>query len=1011
MKLTETVLKRPVSTLLVVLAIFVFGISSLMSMPLELMNDIDMPMELVYTIYPGAQADDVDELVSKVIEDGVSALSGLTSVTSQSYENYSMVLLQYDYDTKLDDAYLDLRAALDSLKEKLPKDARSPMIMQMSVNSMATMQMSVTCEGTADPLIYISDNVVPALESIPGVARVEVSGGEENFVQVLLHEDRMNQYGLNISTVAQLIGAADFNIPAGSVINGHMDVGVSAVSELNNLEELRNVTLMTGTGALIRLSDIADVSMQTKDPNSLSRYNGTSSITVSVTKKQTAGTTTVCDRVLKTLDAMNKDGVVYDVIYNSADSIHQTMRSVVETLVEGVLFTMLVLYIFIGDIRASLIVGSSMPLSLLATIVILNYTGNSLNILTGGALIIAIGMIVDNSIVVLESCFRLKEVHADFRTAALKGTQTVAASVLASTITTVVVYLPISLISGLSGQLFKQLGFTIIYTMVGSLISALSVVPLFFTKIRPKAKEKLLINRLLERWYVMYDRVIRRLLRHNGAVLAAAVALLVGSIALATQLNVEMMPSSYDGSIAVTAVFRSGTTLESMNEMILPVEQALMADDQFQTVSLSVSGSRATVTAYAGPDTKRSSQDAVAEYTERFSALTNMDLSVKPTANASFSGQLSVSGVEIDLVGTNLDDLRTAASMVETQMRSTRGVIKVSNDFAQSATRMKIHVDPLKAMNVGLTPAGVSMEAYYTLSGVSPATMVLDGEEYDITVQYPKDQYRDVQALMNKPISTPYGTMTTLQDIADFEYTETMQSIVRQDGLYQVSVTASTTGSAFFKVQKSVKAAAADMDFPGDVRLGSNVLQNMQNDELSNLLNAILAAVFLVFLVMAMQFESVRFSLMVMVCIPFSLIGSFTLLFVTNTTLSMVSMMGLLMLMGIVVNNGILLVDTTNQLKETMSLDEALVQAGKIRLRPILMTTLTTVLSMLPMVFANDSNMSMMHGMAWVIIGGLIASTLMALFMMPSFYLLLSSRKTRKSLRAKPESDSGISLR
>ena len=438
--MTKLVLKRPVSTLLVILAIVVFGVASLLGMPMELMQDMNMPMQLVMVVYPGASASDVDSLVVDPIEDAVSTLSGVSSVTSYANENMAMVMLMYDYDTDNDDNYSALKEKLDGLQSTLPDSCHTPSIMEMSVNSMPTMMVSVNSNGSADALKYAEDTVVPELEKLSGVAQVETSGGTENYVQVLLNEEKMSQYGLNISTIAQMIGAADFTIPAGSVSNGNQDLSVSAVAELKDLESIRNVTLTTGTGALIHLSDVATVQYKQKDASSISRYNGNSNISLTITKTQSASTMDVCKRIQRVLDRCTNNAISFEVTYTSADSIQQTMQQVLQTLAQGVLFTMAVLFLFFGNIKASLIVGSSMPISVLLAIVIINFgMGYSLNVMTGGALILAIGMIVDNSIVVLESCFRMREEKLPFREAALRGAGEVGASVLASTITTVVV--------------------------------------------------------------------------------------------------------------------------------------------------------------------------------------------------------------------------------------------------------------------------------------------------------------------------------------------------------------------------------------------------------------------------------------------------------------------------------------------------------------------------------------------------------------------------------------------
>ena len=1007
MNLTKLVLKRPVTTALVVLGIVVFGISSLFNFNMELIPDIQMPMMLVSTVYPGASPESIEQLITEEIEDAGSTLSGVESCMSYSYENYSIVGFTYDYDQDMNDAYTDLSAALDALD--LPDDAKEPVIMQMDVNAMATMTLSVTNDGSSDMMAYVNDTLVPKLESVSNVAKVEVTGGAENYIRVQLNEEKLNQYGLNINSVAGFIGAADYNIPAGNISAGSQDVSVATSDSFLTLEDLKNTTLTTSTGALITLDDVADISFATKDPESVSRFNGEDNVTVSITKNQSASTVKVTRNIKKLINRLEKTdpGVKIDVIYDSGEEIVSSLSSVAQTLVVGVILAMVILFLFFGDLKASLIVGSSMPLSILTTLVCMYLMGFSMNIITTGALVIAIGMIVDNSIVVLESCFRLKETCDDYVDAAIKGSGTVMMSIVASTITTVVVYLPLSLISGMAGQMFSQLGYIIIFAMLASLISALCIVPLLFTKVKPVEKTETPINRFLDKTKRIYDKILRKLLYRKKTTIFACVAMLVITFLIASTLEFELIPTTYDGSIRITVDFRSGTKLSEMDQRITGIEETIAGDSNFEKYSVSISNNQAVITAYAVNDCKRSSEAAVEEYTKQYESMTDMDVFVEATGGGSeMMSSYSTDQIQVVLEGDDLDALNEGAQKVWEMMQETPGVIHVSSDAADSQTSAHVVVDPLKAADAGLTPAAVAADLYSTLTGVTAANMETDGEEYDIVLNYPDGAYEDVNQLLSKTLTGQTGKTTTLGEIAHIEYDEQLQMIQRSEGKYQVTISATTSKSGKSKASDIINEKKSKLEFPEGVALSSSMMNDMMNENLTAIFQAILAGVFLVFLVMAMQFESPRFSLMVMTCIPFSLIGSFLLLFIDRQSMNMVSMMGFLMLMGIVVNNGILLVDTANQEKAHMPLEDALVKAGQIRLRPILMTTLTTILAMVPMVVASDN--AMMNGMALVIIGGLIASTLLCLLMMPTFYLLITKDgKEKKKRRRKDNNKSG----
>lgn len=1000
MSLTKLALKRPVSCMLAILALAVFGISSIFGFKLQLIPDIEMPMLIVMATYPGADAQSVDELVVSVIEDSGSSLSGVDSTTTMSYENYGMVLFTYEYGVDITECHDDLRAALEVAQLSLPEDAGEPTIIEMNVNSMECMMISATETGDVDLLKVVNESVVPELEALSGVAQVSVNGGSEEYIKVELNDTLMNQYGLTMSSIAQFLGAVDFSYPAGSVLQGNQDISITTSMEYNTVQKLREVPIMTGTGQVITLQDVANVTMSTKEAESLSRYNGLDNLSIGIQNKSSYGTVNVCQDVERALTRIQETvpAVEFQITYDASDSIIDSLMAVFETLLLGVALTMLVLFLFFGDFKASLIVGSSMPISLLFTLIVMSLMGFSLNIITLGSLVIAIGMMVDASIVVIESCFRKQEGELSVREAVFRGAKEVTASIIASTITTIVVYLPLALMEGLSGQLFSQLGMTIVLAMLASLIAALMLVPLFFCVFKPKEKENLPIDKLLDKITGFYRKHMPKLLYKKKTVLVISVLLLVASFVIAGFLNVEMIPSADEGMVSVSLTFRSGTSLEKRDEAVRVWEQIAAEHPDVSSYSISVSSTGASVSASLKKDRAMSTAQVVDQWNELGAAMTNMDVTVA-SSGSSMSSMMSTGNYEIDLQGHSMDDLRTAASMLSEGMREIDGVVKVDNSLTNASTLVKVDVDPLKAMQYGLTPISVGMTLNNVLSGVKALTITNAGSEYEVRLEYPEGQYDDLNQLMDLMLPTSFGVNIPLRDIAQLIYAEGQESISRQNGLYFVSVTATLNSEKTYEAQDAINALVAEMDFPDSVTPADSMMTDMMNEELLAIFNAILTAVFLVFLVMAMQFESPRFSLMVMTCIPFALIGSFLLLWLTGQTLSMVSLMGFLMLMGIVVNNGILFVDSTNMLRQEMSVEDALVESGCIRLRPILMTTLTTILSMLPLGIGIGTNAEMMKGMALVIIGGLVASTILTLILIPSFYLILDkeSRKLKKS--------------
>ena len=1001
MNLTKLAMRRPVSTALIVLALVVFGLSSVLSFRLELTPDMEMPMLLVYTIYPGADPESVEELVTKEVESAGAEQSGVTTYTSQSAENMSMVMFQYEYGTDLDEAYMDLQTALNTVKATMPEDVNTPVIIEMSMDQMETMDVSVMAVGDSDVLSYVNDTMVPELESLSGVAQVQVSGGKENYIKVELNSRTMKQYGVTMNSISQTIGAMDFTVPVGSVSQGTQDISISSAADISGVVQIQNIPITTARGQVIPLSELATVTESQVEDSGVSRTNGQEDITIAITKKKSYGTVDVTRSVVKLLDRLqaSNDTVKIDVIYNASDAIISSLTAVGETLILGVILSMLVLFIFFGDLRASLIVGSSMPISLFATMIGMNMLGFTFNVVTMGALVIAIGMMVDSSIVVLESCFRLKDKTGEYDDAALKGTGYVTASIIASTITTVVVYLPLSTMKGLSGQMFAQLGMTIIMAMLTSLIVAMTIIPLLFRKFRPQEKKELPVNKLLRKINSGYDKILHKLLNKKKTVMVIAVLLLVGAFMLVSHTNSELMPSMDEGAFTISATFRAGTKPETVEEKTLFLEEMVAADENIDEYSYYVSSSSASVRAYLKDDADISTNQAIEKYSEALKDVTGMDISIQ-SSGASITAMMGGS-IEIDLQGRDLDDLKEASREVEDMLAKIPGVLQVSSDLADASTQVEVVVDPLKSMAVGLPPVQVAGEMRNTLSGVEAATLTRNGEEFKVRLEYPKGEYENMNDLLNLTLTTPAGTQVPLSEVAQIAYKDAPITLILVDGMYQVAVTGNTTEDARFTAQDAAEKAMEQMVLPRGVTRTQSMMNDMMMEEFEAIIQAIFTAVFLIFLVMAMQFESPRFSAMVMMSIPFALIGSFGLLFITGSTLSMVSLMGVLMLVGIVVNNGILYVDTVNKLREEMPLNDALVQSGQMRLRPILMTTLTTILSMVPMSLGIGDGSIMMQGMALIIIGGLVASTILILILLPTFYLIIDKRSRREHREAK----------
>lgn len=1000
--LTKLALKRPVSICILLAALIIFGGSAIFSTPLELIPDIDIPMLIVLTTYGGAAPQDVEEQVSQKIEDAASTLEGLKNIQSRSLENISLVILEMEYGTDMQQAHVDLSNNLEMYSRELPDDASTPTIIEMNMNSMPVMVFSATTTGDVDLKYYVEEEIVPELEKLTGVANIDVYGGQEDYISVQLVEEKMKQYRLNMSTVISLVENADFSLPAGSVERGDYDLTLRGGVSYKTADDLKNLPLTLSTGEIIHLSDIANVFQTQKKLDTLSRYNGEQNVTISVTKRQSASTMSVTGALRKAADRINSQnmGVELSVISDQSDTIKSSLSSVAETMIYAVLLSMIVLFIFFGDWRASLIVGSSIPISLLVTLIAMSFMGFSFNVLSLGGLVIGVGMMVDNSIVVIESCFRLKTKNADYKQAALEGAGVVASSILASTITTVVVFLPMAMIQGMSGQLFSQLCFTIVFSLIASLISALTVAPLVFSWLQPIEKEVGLVQKVMDKLATVYSRFLPYTFRHKFIVVLLAVAMLAGSVALVPAIGMELMPEGDEGTIAIDVTTRPGLKVEKLNEKLIPLEEMVRAESDLDRYSLSSGSSMAamsggasasaTITAYLKDDRVRTTSEIIDEWRERTKNIVDCDISISSSSQTASMG--SSSDIEINLQATGRDELDEAALMVEAFLRKNPYLSHVTSSVSTGDPQAEVIIDSVKASANGLVPAQVMGTLYTIMQGNDAATFHTGGRDYDVIVEYPPERFQTVNDLSSLTVTNAAGLEVPLLDIASIEYSNSPQSITRKNDRYLVTVTGQIASNAPRTIVTDVNAQVAALEFPAGVELTQSANMESQIEELTSLLMATLTGILLVFMVMAIQFESPIFSLIVMFCIPFALIGSFLSLFVAGCKISMPSMMGFLMLGGIVVNNGILFIDTANTMRreQSLSAEDALLTAGMLRMRPIFMTTMTTILSMVPLVVVQGGNAEMMKGMAWVIIGGLITSTILTLLLLPTFFLLVN---------------------
>lgn len=1007
MNLTKTVLKRPVTTVLCVLCLMVFGFISLFSSKMELTPEMNMPMMVISTIYVGASPEDVDELLTKPIEDEVGQLSGIDSLTSVSSENSSLVLLQYDYGTDMDKAYSDLKKKVDALESSLPEDAMAPIIMEFDINSTPSMMMAVNNSGVNNLYNYVNDTIVPELEKIPNVASVELSGGQKEYVRIQLIPEKLAQYHLSINSVATAVSGASFSIPSGSTEVGSQELNVSAGVTYKTVDSLKEIPITTPSGDIVYLDDVAVIGNAVEEASSIGRYNGRDTISVSIQKQQKSSAQEVSREVTKVMNRMKASDENLDmvVVYDTNDQIEGALSSVFETMIMAVAVSMVIIFLFFGDIKASLIVGTSIPISIMAALVLMYLMGFSLNVITMSALVLGVGMMVDNSIVVLESCFRATKGNGfrEYRQAAIDGSGIVLQSIIGSTATTCVVFLPLALLSGMSGQMFKPLGFTIIFCMAASLVSAMTIVPLCYAFYHPRENSHAPASRIVAAMQRGYRDIMESILPKKKMVMFGTIGMLVLSFMMASQLRSEMIPATDEGTIAISVDMRPGVNIEKAEGILSDIETAITADEDLDSYMLTYSGNGGSITAYLKDDRKRETSEVTREWKSLLSTMDDCNITVQESSTMSSFSMGDT--YQVILQSTQYDELKEVSDKIAEELKARKEIAKVHTSLENAAPVVKLHIDSVKAGAEGLTPAMIAGTVNQILSGADATTLEVDGNEVDVRVEYPADDYKTIDQLESIMLTNPSGGTVALTDVADVVFEDSPASISRSDKQYQVTISAEyaaidESGRRAARIDGQLFEEVVKPNLTQSVSVATNDMMEMMNEEFSALGQAILLAAFLVFVVMAAQFESPKFSFMVMTTIPFSLIGSFGLLWLADVSISMPSLLGFLMLVGTVVNNGILYVDTVNQYRATMDIKTALIEAGATRLRPILMTTLTTIVAMIPMALAFGESGEMMQGLGLVDVGGLVASTVLSLLMLPVYYSIMNRKR-----KAEPDYD------
>lgn len=1016
MKFAQTFIKHHVMTILLYILVVVFGFYSFQNLPLALMPSMEVPAAVVYATYPGAGPEDIEQQVTKKLEGAVAGLSGLDTLQSTSSENMAMLVIRFTNDTDMDQAMTDLRDKVAQVKSQLPDDASDPTVMSIDIDSMPVVSVALRGNDLASLQSIAEDEIQPALERLDGVASVDISGGYEQEIAVHTDASRLKGYNLTISSIGQQLGADNIAIPGGDLDNGSQTLAVRTDGEYSSIDDVKNALISLPAGGTVRLSQIADVSMQPKDQDAISKVDGEECIILSVNKQSGSNTVQIAELAKAEFDSLLKsnDSLQWNIVMDQSDYINMTVDNAIQNIWMGVLFAAIVLFLFLRDFGATMAVTIAMPCCILFTFLIMNVLGITLNMMSLGGITLGVGMIVDNSIVVLENIFTYRADGYDRMEACTKGTGEVIGAVIASTLTTVAVFLPIALSGGMAGMMFKEFCITIVALLLSSLIISVTLVPLLCYFLLGSTKQKSvkpqgsgatpITEKPLSR---VYRSSLNFLITHRWAGIALTVVICIVSVLSVSQAGMELIPEMDEGQVSVTVSMPNGSTMEDTAaiedriaaiavDTIPELEQIYYSTGSSTSIMSSSSGASVTISLVDLDQRDRSSADIAKQLRHDLQDIAGCELTVSTSSTMSMSTD---SDISVELTGDDYDQLAETADNLANQISALPDAINVESSAGEQTPRVAVKINRENASRFGLSATAIGGLVRGELTGSTATTLRMNGEEYDVTVAGDEDVATSLDALRSMQIPTMTGGTVPLSMVADV-YTElSPQSIVRKNQKETVTITGESESGDSNAIKAAVDDIVAKYELPDGVEVGEGDTAASQIAETTGtLMLALAVAIMLVYFILATQFNSFSLPIAIMLILPIGLLGSMILLWPTGNHVSMVALLGVIILAGTVVNSSIVLIDYTLQRRQRgEDKNTAILNACPRRVRPVLMTAMTTILGLVPMVCSSGEGSEMMKPMGVVMMTGMVISTIATLFITPVYYSLTDSVAARLS--------------
>ncbi len=1036
MSIYSGAVKRPITTTLCFVTVVILGLFSLNKLPIDLYPDIETNTLMVMTSYQGASAQDIEQNVTRPLENVLNSVSNLKHITSDSRENISVITLEFEYGYDIDVLTNDVRDKLDMISSSMPDDAETPIIFKFSTDMIPIIILSVQADESMPGLYKILDDAIAnPLARIAGVGSVSISGAPKREIHIYVDPARLEAYNLTVEQISSAVAAENRNTPGGVMDIGSDTYSLRVQGEFTSSDQMADIVVGTVGGRNIFLRDVARIVDSVEERSQTTYNDGKQGAMIVIQKQSGANSVDISDKVLRMLPSLQKRlpaDVHLGIIVDTSDNIRNTIDSLVETVMYALLFVVIVVFFFLGRWRATLIITFTIPISLIASFIYLAITGNSLNIVSLSALSISIGMVVDDAIVVLENVTTHIERGSDPRQAAIHGTNEVAISVVASTLTLLAVFFPLTLVTGMTGVLFRQLGWMVTIMMVISTTAALSLTPMLCSQLlrlntHHSSAYNLFfkpINRALDALDNGYARMLRLVTSHKTVTILVCLGTFIGSIVLVGHVGTAFFPTADDGRLSVNLELPIGTRVEIANEVTKRLTDEWREKYPEIQVLNYTTGTASSDNTFAnlsdnGPHIVKMNI-RLTDPGERDRSITEIarlmrqDMQRYPeykktqvSVGGNMGGMGGEASIDFEIYGYDFEETDSVAAQLRRALLNIKGTADVRISRADYQPEYRVDFDREKLAIYGLNLSTAANYLRNRINGATASRFREDGEEYDIKVMYEPESRTSIADIENILIYNNAGTAVRVKDVGRVVEHYTPPTIERKDRERIITVTTIVQGVPMSQVVQQSREAIDNMDIPQGISIQLAGQFEDQQDSFSDLLILAMLILVLVYIVMAAQFESYTYPGIIMTSVMFAFSGVFLILFITGHTLNVMSLIGAIMLIGIVVKNGIVLIDYITLNRERgLSIKRAVIDAGRSRLRPVIMTSLTTILGMVPMACGTGQGAEMWRPMGTAVIGGLTFSTILTLLFVPVLYCVFAGngvkrirRKIHKKLR------------